>query len=85
MKLGPSVGRTVAVDANKGVDVGRAFRALDISVARNRVRSDFQRQRFHERGGLRRKRLKSERWRRRFKEGFRGMVKMVAKMRKQGW
>ncbi|KAF1353823.1 hypothetical protein BDV97DRAFT_396631 [Delphinella strobiligena] len=82
---GPSVGRTVAVDPNRGMDVGRAFRSLEINCSRNKVRADFNRQRFHERGGLKRKRLRSERWRRRFKEGFRGMVKMVSQMKKQGW
>ncbi|KAJ9620582.1 hypothetical protein H2203_007788 [Taxawa tesnikishii (nom. ined.)] len=85
VKLGPSTGRTVKVDASKGMDIGRAFRTLDAACARNKVRSDFQRQRFHERPGLKRKRLKSERWRRRFKEGFRGMVKMVNQMKKKGW
>jgi len=84
-KLSPSLGRTVRIDSRKGMDVGRAFRQLDIAVARNRVRADFTKQKFHERPGLRRKRLKSERWRRKFKEGFRGMVKMVNAMRKKGW
>ena len=69
----------------KGMDVGRAFRALEIACARNKVRADFNRQRFHERPGLKRKRLKSERWRRTFKEGFRGMVKAVNAMKKKGW
>lgn len=82
---GPSVGRTVAVDPNRGMDVGRAFRSLEINCARNKVRADFNKQRFHERPGLKRKRLRSERWRRRFREGFKGMVKMVSSMKKQGW
>lgn len=82
---GPSVGRTVPVSGKMGSDVARAFRTLDIQCAKNRVRADFNRQRFHERGGLKRKRLRSERWRRRFKEGFRGMVRMVNQMKKQGW
>lgn len=82
---GPSVGRTVAVDTARGMDVGRAFRSLEMNCGRNKVRADFNRQRFHERPGLKRKRLRSERWRRRFREGFRGMVKMVNAMKKQGW
>ena len=85
VRLGPSLGRSVTVNNDKGVDVGRAFRTLDIACARNKVRADFNRQRFHERPGLKRKRLKSERWRKKFKEGFRGMVKMVTDMRKKGW
>lgn len=85
VRLGPSLGRSVAINPNRGIDVGRAFRSLEIACARNKVRQDFGRQRFHERPGLKRKRLKSERWRVRFKEGFRGMVKMVNQMRKKGW
>jgi small subunit ribosomal protein MRP21 len=85
MKLGPVLGRTVYVDNARGMDVARAFRGLDISCSRNKVRRDFQIQRFHERGGTKRKRLHSERWRRRFKVGFQAAVKRVLKMRKQGW
>ena len=85
VKLGPSLGRTIEVNEKKNMDIGRAFRSLDIAVARNRVRADFNRQRFHERPGLKRKRLQSERWRKHFKDGFKGMVKMVNEMRKKGW
>lgn len=83
-KLNASVGRTVYTNATT-MDPARAFRALEMQCARNSVRRDFQRQRFHERPGLKRKRLHSERWRRRFKEGFRGVVGLVQKMKKQGW
>ncbi|KAI7541319.1 hypothetical protein KC331_g8650 [Hortaea werneckii] len=83
-KLNASVGRTVYTNPNT-MDPARAFRALEMQCARNSVRRDFQRQRFHERPGLKRKRLHSERWRRRFKEGFRGVVGLVQKMKKQGW
>ncbi|KAF4555666.1 Ribosomal protein S21-like protein [Elsinoe fawcettii] len=85
VRLGPNLGRTVKVNPTRNIDVGRAFRQLDILCTRNRVRTDFNRQRFHERPGLRRKRLKRERWRKHFKEGFKGMVALVKKMKKQGW
>lgn len=85
MKLNSSTGRTVVVDTNRGMDAARAFRALEIQCARNSVRRDFMRQRFHERPGLKRKRLKSERWRRRFKEGFKKTVGLVQRLRGQGW
>jgi len=85
IRLGPTAGRTVSVNNDRGMDVGRAFRTLEVQCARNAVRRDFMRQRFHERPGLKRKRLKGERWRRRFKEGFQGVVKLVQKMKKQGW
>ena len=58
---------------------------LDQRCAQNSVRKDFQRQRFHERDGLKRKRLRGERWRRRFKEDFKGTVGMVLRLKRQGW
>lgn len=85
VRLGPTVGRTVKVSQQKNIDVGKAFRQLEILCRKNAVKSDFARQRFHERGGLKRKRIKSERWRRTFKEGFKGMIALVKKMKKQGW
>lgn len=54
-------------------------------LSQNSVRKDAQRQRFHERPGLRRKRLKSERWRKRFKEAFKGTVAKVVALKRQGW
>ncbi|KAF2721410.1 hypothetical protein K431DRAFT_284792 [Polychaeton citri CBS 116435] len=85
VKLGPSVGRTVNIDPARGFDASRAFRQLEMNCNRNGVKRHAMRQRFHERPGLKRKRLHSERWRRRFKEGFRETVKMVQRMKRQGW
>lgn len=85
LKLNPNLGRTVYVNNARGVDVAGAFNMLGAQVARNRVRTDFYRQKFHERGGVKRKRLHSERWRKRFKLGFQALVKRVLKMKKQGW
>lgn len=81
----PSIGRTIEVDAERGRDLGRALRSLEIKCAVNRVRADQQRQRFHERPGLKRKRLKSERWRKLFRESFRATVGRVKEMRRKGW
>lgn len=81
----PTVGRTIEVIPERGVDFGRALRNLEISCATNRVRQDLSRQRFHERPGLKRKRLKSERWRKMFKESFRATVMRVKEMRRKGW
>lgn len=83
LRLNPTTGRTVPVAGN--TDVARAFRLLDISCNKNRVRSDVQKQRFHERGGLKRKRLGRERWRRKFGEGFKAVVMRVKHLRRQGW
>ena len=81
----PAVGRTIEVQPDRGVDVGRALRNLDMTCSVNRVRLDQSRQRFHERPGMKRKRLKSERWRKMFKQSFRATVMRVMEMRRKGW
>jgi small subunit ribosomal protein MRP21 len=81
--LRPSTGRTIERSGN--VDVARAFQMLGRACATNKVAKDFRRQLFHERPGLKRKRLKSERWRARFKVGFRATVQRVSELRAQGW
>ena len=81
----PSVGRTIEINPERGVDLGRGLRSLEITCAQNNVRIDAARQVFHERGGLKRKRLKSERWRKRFKIGFNHVVGKVKVMRRKGW
>ena len=83
MRLVPRLGRTVHVSRN--VDVARSFRLLAAQVAKNKVRREFQLQREHERPGLKRKRLKAERWRVRFKRGFRETIRRVKELTKQGW
>ncbi|TLS26583.1 hypothetical protein PpBr36_04851 [Pyricularia pennisetigena] len=82
-RLRPVLGRTVPTTNN--VDAAKAFQLLQLLVRRNNVAGDFHRQRFHERGGLKRKRLKSQRWRARFKTSFVATVKRVQQLVKQGW
>ncbi|KAA8894934.1 hypothetical protein FN846DRAFT_894624 [Sphaerosporella brunnea] len=79
-KMGPTAGRSVVVQG----DVAQAFMRLRSIISQNKVRQDFHYQKFHERPGLKRKRLRSERHRRRFKEGFKRMVALVMDMRKKG-
>lgn len=67
------------------MNVGQGLRKLNRLLLENNVKSDLRNQRFYERPGLRRKRLKSERWRRRFKDMFHNIVRRVDAMRKQGW
>lgn len=81
--LRPSTGRTI--ERSSHVDVARAFKLLNQVCQQNQVAKDFSKQRFHERPGLKRKRLKSERWRYRFKVGFRATVQRVSELRAQGW
>ncbi|KAH8654004.1 hypothetical protein BGZ60DRAFT_419135 [Tricladium varicosporioides] len=83
MRLNPSTGRNVPVTGS--VDLGRAFLTLERSCQQNRVRADLNRQRFHERPGLKRKRLRRERWRKRFGQGFQATVLRVKQLKNQGW
>ena len=78
-------GRTIDVDPGKNNDLGTRLRQLDMLVARNQIRADFSKQRYHERGGMKRKRLKSQRWRIRFKNQFKKTVFRVQELRKKGW
>ncbi|KAF8253181.1 hypothetical protein K440DRAFT_627440 [Wilcoxina mikolae CBS 423.85] len=79
-KMGPTAGRSVLVTT----DLAQAFMRLKSIISQNKVRQDFHIQKFHERPGLKRKRLRSERHRRRFKEGFKRMVSIVMDMKKKG-
>ena len=81
----PALGRTIEVEPTKGIDFGQALRKLDILLATNKVRSEQRRQKFHERPGLKRKRLKSERYRAYFKSAFTAAVARVKMMKSQGW
>ena len=81
----PTVGRTIEVYQEGGQHVAGALKRLDILCQANRIRSDQFRQRFHERPGLKRKRLKSERWRKLFKASFKMTVARVQEMRRKGW
>ncbi|PMD13738.1 hypothetical protein NA56DRAFT_651528 [Hyaloscypha hepaticicola] len=83
LKLGPSTGRQVHI--GPAIDVGRGFKLLEMSCARNKVRREANNQRFHERPGLKRKRLRRERWRKKFMEGFKATVGRVKQLKNQGW
>ena len=83
MRLKPSTGRSVGIGT--GIDVARGLRLLEQSCARNKVRADETQQRFHERGGLKRKRLRRQRWRKKFLEGFKATVGRVRELKNQGW
>ncbi|GAW25060.1 putative ribosomal protein s21 protein [Rosellinia necatrix] len=83
LRLVPRTGRTVYVRHN--VDVARSFKLLAIQVAQNGVRRDAKAQRFHERPGAKRKRLKSQRWQKRFNFGFKATIARVRQLTAQGW
>lgn len=81
-KMGPTAGRSIAVGP-EGVNM--AMGRLRMLLLKNNVKSDFMRQRFHERPGVKRKRLKSERHRKRFKAAFKRMVSVILKMKGKGY
>lgn len=83
MRFTPSTGRTVYITPQ--IDVGKGFRLMEQLVARNKVKSTFNYQRFYERPGLKRKRLHSLRWRKKFMAGFKAAVNRVKQLKKQGW
>lgn len=83
MRLTASTGRTVGV--SERMDITRSFRVLEISCAKNRVKQDFNYQRFHERPGMKRKRLHRQRYRQRFLAGFKAHVARVREVVSQGW
>lgn len=85
MRLGPTLGRTVAVNLNRNVDLNRAFRMLEIKNQANKVKADEREQRFHVRKGQMRKIMRRRRWRVTFMAGFLEECKRVRRMRKQGW
>ncbi|KAJ4359123.1 hypothetical protein N0V95_002447 [Ascochyta clinopodiicola] len=84
-RLNPTYGRSVDLDVSRGRDIVRGIGMLGSLMARNKIKSDFNKQRFHERGGLKRKRLNSERWRARFKQGFRDVTGRVMELTSKGW
>lgn len=84
-RLNPTYGRTVDLDPSRGRDIVRGIGMLGSLMARNKIKNDVNKQRFHERNGLKRKRLNSERWRARFKVGFRHVTARVSELTKKGW
>ncbi|KAF1813243.1 hypothetical protein P152DRAFT_457605 [Eremomyces bilateralis CBS 781.70] len=88
VRTNPTVGRSIKVQReNVGLkgDVAYAIRNLDMTLRRNKVKTDMHRQKFHERPGLKRKRVARESWRRRFSKEFELMVKRVQELRTKGW
>lgn len=83
LRLKPSLGRQKLV--RKGDDPARVFVMLEVACAKEKIRADANRQRFHERPGLKRKRLASLRWRKRFMDGFRATIHRVKQLKAQGW
>ncbi|KAI0093645.1 hypothetical protein BDY19DRAFT_989200 [Irpex rosettiformis] len=74
-------GRTIPVI---GSDLGRAFDRLNTMMRQNNVSREVFRQDRHEKKGYKRRRLRSERWRRRFAHEVRKKVQLVNEIRARG-
>lgn len=85
LRLSPSLGRTVAVDEKRGVDLNRAFRVMEMNCNRNGVRRQLREQKFHVRRGQKEKELKWARWRKLFKYSFQHTARRCMRLRAQGW
>ncbi|KAK2737708.1 hypothetical protein FQN55_000923 [Onygenales sp. PD_40] len=85
MRLTPSLGRTVPVDAKGGVDLARAFQQLEKKCRVNGVKNMAMAQRFYVRRGQMKKKLKRDRWAKLFKAGFKHTIDRCQRLRKQGW
>lgn len=79
-RTGPSAGRTVSVIT----DLPQALSRLRGILTANNVKVDQLRQRFHERPGKKKNRLKSLRHRKRFKAGFKRLVTIAMEMKRKG-
>lgn len=85
LHLGLKTGRQMEVHSNNASDLGIKLNMLGALTARNRIRQDERRQKFHERPGLKRKRLKRERWRKRFSNSFASICSRATSLARQGW
>ncbi|KAJ3943217.1 uncharacterized protein N0V96_007452 [Colletotrichum fioriniae] len=81
LRTRPQTGRTVHLTSK--TDLAKALKLLDFNCRKNKIKRQFQLQKFHERPGKKRKRQKSERWRARFKEGFKATVARVMELKNQ--
>lgn len=62
-----------------------AFQMLHRLVMDQKIKALHYKQRYYERKGMERKRLKMQRWRVRFKKGFKAAASRVLELKKQGW
>jgi len=84
--LNPKMGRSVTVrHTADGADLVRKLGALSRLVKGNAIPGDFRAQQFHERPGLKRKRLKRERWRKRFSHNFMQICSRAESLARKGW
>ncbi|RAK91061.1 hypothetical protein BO79DRAFT_208003 [Aspergillus costaricaensis CBS 115574] len=85
LKLGPTLGRQVTVEPERGMDLPAALRSLSTTIGQNKMKQSLMKQKYHVRKGMVRKQLRMQRWRKLFKFSFQATVKRIQKIRGQGW
>lgn len=90
VRSAPVTGRTIFVDKTsnrpgKANNPEAAFKKLDTVMGQNKIKVMWHQQRFAERPGMKRKRLKMARWKRRFRFGFIDTARRVKELKNQGW
>lgn len=85
LKLGPTLGRQVHVEPERGVDLAAAIRNLQMTVNQNKIKAQSFEQKFHVRKGMVRKQQRRTRWRKLFRFSFQETVKKIQRMQAQGW
>lgn len=85
LKLGPTLGRQVQVEPERGFDLASAIRSLGSTVAANKIRQQARDQKFYVRKGAVRKEQRRQRWRKLFRFSFQQTVKKIQRMQAQGW
>ncbi|KAJ5172538.1 hypothetical protein N7492_005131 [Penicillium capsulatum] len=85
LKLGPTLGRQVQVEPERGLDLASAIRSLGATVSTNKIRQQARDQKFHMRKGAVRKEQRRQRWRKLFRFSFQETVKKIQRMQAQGW
>ena len=85
IRSSPTVGTTIELNPDRRVDFARGLTKLNQELRANDVRNQARAQKYQERAGQKRKRLRRERWRRFFGSGFKAAVNRVHTMKAQGW
>ena len=85
IRSSPMVGTTIEMNPDKRVDFARGLTKLNQECRLNDIRNQALSQKYRERAGQMRKRLRRERWRRYFAHGFKAAVNRVHTMKAQGW
>jgi hypothetical protein len=85
LKLGPTLGRQVHVEPERGIDLAAAIRKLQMTINSDKIKVQSFDQKYHMRKGMRRKLLRRMRWRKLFRFSFQETVKKIQRMQAQGW